>query len=145
MRSMLFPTRTRSRCSASSRCCVGSAARATADLEQPNPLGGGTLPATFRIAAESVTAAVAVFTTNTTYDSAALRRLTEALAEQAGAPIPPGDLAALPPIEMADEGRYVFDRATGLMREVIVTRRITAGASRRVDGWEIRLIGGPQR
>jgi hypothetical protein len=110
------------------------------DIEQPSPLGGGPIPAKFRVRMESASADVASLKSTTTYDGAALMRLTEALVRQAGAPIPPEELAKLPPMEMADEGTYVFDRKRSLMREVKVYRRIVVGPNRRLDAWEIRLI-----
>ena len=114
------------------------------DIDQPNPLGGGSLPARFTVHMESATASSASLKTTTTYDPASLVRLTESLAKQAGAPISAEQLAKLPPIEMADDGTYLFDRDLGLMREVIVTRRITAGANRRLDRWQIRLLKSPR-
>ena len=110
------------------------------DIEQPSPLGGGPIPAKFRVQMESATADVASLKSTTTYDGAALMRLTEAFAKQAGAPIPPEELAKLPPMVMSDEGAFVFDRKRGLMREVKVNRRIVIGPNRRLDAWEIRLI-----
>jgi hypothetical protein len=89
---------------------------------------------------ESATADVASLKTTTTYDAAALMRLTESLAKRAGAAIPPEELARLPPMEMADEGTFVFDRKLGLMRAVKVNRRIAVGATRRLDAWDIRLV-----
>src|SRR4030095_7208836 len=59
------------------------------DVEQPSPLGGGPIPAKFRVRMESATADVASLTTTTTYDPAALMRLTQSLLKQAGSPIPP--------------------------------------------------------
>jgi hypothetical protein len=114
------------------------------DLQQPSPLGGGPIPARFRVRMESATAEVASLTTTTTYDPAALRRLTESLAKQAGKPIPPEELAKLPPIEIADEGTFVFDRNAGLMREVKVNRRVSVAGNSRLDAWEIRLVSGPR-
>ena len=114
------------------------------DIEQPNPLGGAALPARFSVRMESVTADTASLKTVTTYDGASLVRLTETLAKQAGAPIAPEELAKLPPIEMADEGTYLFDRQMGLMREVIVSRRVTVGPNRRLDAWQIRSLSGPR-
>jgi hypothetical protein len=114
------------------------------DIEQPNPLGGAALPARFSVRMESVTADTASLKTVTTYDGASLVRLTESLAKQAGAPIAPDELAKLPPIEMADEGTYLFDRQMGLMREVVVSRRVTVGPNRRLDAWRIRLLSGPR-
>jgi hypothetical protein len=110
------------------------------DLEQPSPLGGSPIPTKFRVRMESATADSASLKTTTTYDAAALMRLTQSLAKQAGKPIPPGELAKLPTIDMADEGTYVFDRTRGLMREVKVNRRVVVGPNRRLDAWEIHLI-----
>jgi len=110
------------------------------DIEQPSPLGGDPLPAKFRVQMESATADVASLKTTTTYDPAALMRLTRSLAKQAGSPIPPDQFINLPPMQMSDEGSFVFDRKRGLMREVKVNRRIAVGPNRRLDGWEIRLI-----
>jgi hypothetical protein len=115
------------------------------EVQQPSLLGSDLIPGTFRVRMESVTEDSASLTATTTYDKAALMRLTESLAKQAGVPIPPEALAKLPPIEMSDEGSYVFDRTVGLMREVNVKRRVAAGRNERVDSWEIRLLDGPQR
>jgi len=62
------------------------------------------------------------------------------LAKQAGSPTPPEQFINLPPMQMSDEGSFLFDRKRGLMREVKVNRRIAAGSNRRLDAWEIRLI-----
>jgi len=110
------------------------------DLEQPSPFGGDPIPAKFRVRMESATVDTASVKTSTIYDAAALVRLTQSLAKQAGKPIPAEELAKLPPIEMADEGAFVFDRTRGLMREVKVNRRIVVGPNRSLDAWEIRLI-----
>jgi len=110
------------------------------DIEQPSPLGGDPLPAKFRVRMESATADVASLKTTTTYDPAALMRLTRSLAKQAGSPTPPEQFINLPPMQMSDEGTFVFDRKRGLMREVKVNRRIVVGSNRRLDAWEIRLI-----
>jgi hypothetical protein len=110
------------------------------DVEQSTPLGGDPIPAKFHMQMESASSDVTSLKTTTTYDAVALRRFTRSLAEQAGSRIPPEQLAKLPPMQMADEGSYVFDRKRGLMREVKVNRRVTVGPNRRLDGWEIRLI-----
>jgi hypothetical protein len=114
-------------------------------IDQPNPLGSGAIPAIWRVRLDSASAESAVARTTMTYDSAALKEMTRALAEQSGKPIPPEVMAQIPPIEMADDGNYVFDRTVGLMREVGVNRRMTTGANRRLDGWEIRLVAPPKR
>jgi hypothetical protein len=114
-------------------------------IDQPSPFGGSVIPGTFRVRMESVTADSASLTTASTYDRTALSRVTEALVKQAGAPIPADGLANLPPMDMTDEGTYLFDRSLGLMREVIVSRQLAVGNNRRVDRWEIRLLDGPQR
>ena len=54
------------------------------------------------------------------------------------------DLAKFQPAEIADEGRFVLDRATGLMREVSMRRRINAGSMTRLDGRDIRLVQAPK-
>ena len=110
------------------------------DIDQPSPLGGGRIPAKFRVRMESATADVASLKTTTTYDAAALMRLTQTLAKQAGSPTPPEQFVNLPPMQMSDEGSFVFDRKRGLMREVKVNRRIAAGTNRRLDAWDIRLV-----
>ncbi|MGH9255548.1 MAG: hypothetical protein ACRD3C_13390 [Vicinamibacterales bacterium] len=114
-------------------------------IEQPNPLGGGVIPSAITVRAESASSDVAVLITTTTYDRESLRRLTLALIEQTGRPVPPQELTRLPPLEMSDDGRYVLDRTVGLMREVILNRRVAAGTNGRRDSWEIRLARGPQR
>ena len=118
---------------------------AAVDIEQPNPLGGGVLPATQRVTMEAATADSAVLTTVTTYDDAALRQMTRALVEQGGKPLPESELAKLPPMQMKDDGRFVVDRKVGLVRELVVNRRVMAGKAQRLDRWEIRLVRAPQR
>jgi hypothetical protein len=118
---------------------------AETDLEVASPLGSGKIEAKFRVEMGTVKPDSASLKTATTYDAAALQRMTQALAKQSGAPIPPEQLAKLPPMQMSDDGTYVFDRALGLMREVTVNRRISAAGSSRFDGWQIRLIAGPKR
>ena len=115
------------------------------ELQQPSPFGGGVIPGIFRVRMESVTTDSASLTTETTYDSTALLRLTESLVKQAGKPIPPSELAKVPPIDMNDDGTFVFDRTVGLMREVMMIRRVVAGTNQRLDRWEIRLLDGPKR
>jgi len=124
-------------------CAVGQAVEV--DIEQPNPLGSGVIPATLSIRAESVTSDSAVLSTRTTYDNAALLRLTRALIEQSGAAVSAEVLARVPPVKLDDDARYVFDRTIGLMRQVNVTRRVTAGTTQRLDSWEIRLTQAPPR
>jgi hypothetical protein len=114
-------------------------------IEQPNPLGGDPVPARWRVLAESATKTSVVIKTTTTYDSAALMRLTRALLEKGGQVLSEEELAKAPPLTMEDEGQYVFDRKTGLMREAVVKRRLKAGNVQRFDGWEIRLVKAPKR
>jgi hypothetical protein len=118
---------------------------ATAAVEQPNPFGGGSLAATFRVTMESATSESAVLRTETVYDAAAIVRAMRALMEQAGRPIPEPDPAAPPPVKLSDDGRFVLDRTLGLMRELVVNRRVVAENEQRLDRWEIRLVRAPQR
>jgi hypothetical protein len=115
------------------------------ELEQPSPLGNGAIPVTFRIHIDSATTESALLKTTTTYDPTALLRMTQSLVQQSVKSIPPEELAKIPPMQMSDSGSYLFNKSVGLMREVIVNRRISAGGVQRRDGWEIRLIEGPKR
>ena len=116
-----------------------------APIEQPFPLGG-TIAGTFRVTADSVTPATAVVRTTTVYDAAALVRLMRQFVEQqSGTRIPDEELAKLPPFEMGDDARYVFDRAAGRMREVVLNRRFNMGPQGRLDRWDIKLVSPPAR
>ncbi|HET9219185.1 MAG TPA: hypothetical protein VFR18_19525 [Terriglobia bacterium] len=115
------------------------------DLEQPNPLGGTPIPATFTVRMDAATASAATITTTTTYQKDALTRMTLELAQRAGAPIKPQDAAKIPPMQMADDGKYDFDRVSGLMKNVAINRRIVAGGQERLDGWIITLVESPKR
>jgi len=112
-------------------------------IQQPSPLGSGTVPATFRVTLESLDAHQAYLSSDTAYDPRALAALTKQLAAQAA----PGATSTLPStVEMTDSGRYIYNRAFGLMNELAITRRIVAGeGATRVDGREIRLLTRPNR
>jgi hypothetical protein len=124
---------------------LSTGARAEVRLEQPSPFGPGTIPAAFRVHLVSTTPDTASLATETTYDRTAVLRMTESLAREAGAPMPPEQLARMPPLDISDTGTYVFDRSVGLMTELIVNRVVVAGSARRLDGWEIRLLEPPRR
>jgi len=117
----------------------------SANLEQPSPIGGGSIPATFRVNMESATGTTATITTTTTYDKDVLLRMTLDLAQRAGATLRPEDVATMPSMQMADDGKYEFDRTHGLMRKITINRRITAGPLDRLDGWVITLVEAPKR
>lgn len=112
-------------------------------IHQASPLGAGTIPATFRVALESLDAHNANLTSTTTYDPRALAALTKQLLAQA----PPGTVPTpFPTLEMSDTGRYVYNRSFGLMNEINITRRVTADeGNTRLDGREIRLLTRPAR
>jgi hypothetical protein len=115
------------------------------EFERPNPFGGDPLPATFRVEAESATPTNAVITTETIYDREALLALMRGrLEQQTGRPISAEDGVSLARVEIADDGRYLLDREVGLMREVVLSRRVSAGDSR-LDRWTIRLVDAPKR
>ena len=117
-----------------------------AALDQPNPIGGGTLPVKFRVKAESATPDSAVLVTSTIYDPAAFVSLIKQIAEKAGKALTADEIAKLPAIDIADDGRFVVDRETGLMREVAAKRRVSGGAMlQRFERWDIRLVQGPKR
>jgi hypothetical protein len=114
--------------------------------EVPNPFGGDPLPATFRIRLDSATADTASLTTTTVFGPDAIRAVTATVAQQAGQPIPSEALAKVASSQMTDEGKFVFDRSRGVMREVVVDRRVMAdGAVQRADHWTIRLVPAAAR
>jgi hypothetical protein len=115
------------------------------EIQQPNPITGGVIPATFGVRMDSATATSATLTTTTTYDKNALLKMTVDLAQRAGAPVRPEDAAKLPPMIMADDGKFEFDRVSGLMRKVTINRRISMGPQDRLDGWVITLVEAPKR
>ena len=120
----------------------------TAEIESEvaNPFGGDPLPATVRIRLDSATADIASLTTTTVFGPDVLRAVTASLAQQAGKPIPADALAALPPTQMTDEGTFVFDRTRGLMREIVVDRRVIAnGTVQRAEHWAFRLVPADAR
>jgi hypothetical protein len=117
---------------------------AEVDLELPSPFGGGIIPAKLRVDMVSATAESASLTSVTTYDAAALLRMTQALAQQTGRPIPAEELAGAS-LKMQDDGKYTFDRTVGLMRDVVINRRVSFADMRRLDAWQIKLITGPKR
>src|SRR5688572_7332823 len=94
---------------------------------------------------DSATATSASLTTMMTYDKNALAKMTVDLAQRAGAPVRPEELAKLPPMQMTDEGKYEFDRALGLMRKLTISRRVSVDKLERVDGWTITLVEAPKR
>lgn len=119
---------------------------ATMEFEQPSPLGGGSVPATFRVTLESATSESAELTATTTYDGAALMHgIFAGLAAQLGKPVPERIHDEPSSMQMSDEGRFVLNRTIGLMREIVLTRRATSPASERVDRWEFRLVNAPPR
>jgi hypothetical protein len=115
------------------------------EIQQPNPITGSVIPATFSVRMDSATATSATLTTTTTYDKNALLKMTVELAQRAGAQVRPEDAAKLPPMVMADDGKFEFDRVSGLMRKVTINRRITMGPQDRIDGWVITLLELPKR
>ena len=115
------------------------------EIQQPNPFGGEPIPARLRATAASATSTEAVINTTTTYDPAVLVKMTEALVAKTGQSLTSEQIAKAPPMKMADEARYVFDRKLGLIREAQLERRVEAGPTRRLDRWDIRLLKAPTR
>jgi hypothetical protein len=124
---------------------LGAGESIEAGIEQPGPAGGKLIPAIFRVRVDSAAADSAALSSTTTYDRDALRDMTIALLEQSGAPIPAEKMATIPPMQMSDDGEYTYDRKLGLMREVLINRRISAANEHRLDGWRIRLVTPPKR
>ena len=112
-------------------------------VQQTSPLGPGAIPATFRLTLETLDAHQATLTSTTSHDPRVLAELTKQLLAKA----PPGSVSNPPPtLEMSDLGRYVYNRAFGLMNEVNIARRVTVGpGTARIDGRQIRLLTRPTR
>jgi hypothetical protein len=94
---------------------------------------------------DSATGSTSTITTTTTYDKDVLLKMTLDLARRAGANLRPEEVAKMPSMQMADDGKYEFDRTNGLMRKISVNRRITAGGQDRLDAWVITLLEAPKR
>jgi hypothetical protein len=116
-----------------------------ANLQQPGPMGGSAIPAVFRVRMESATDSSAMLTTTTTYDKDALLKMTVEIAQRAGATVRPEDVAKVPAMQMADDGKYEYDRTLGLMRKVTISRRVATASQERLDGWTITLMESPKR
>lgn len=112
-------------------------------VQQTSPLGPGAIPAHFRLTLEALDAHQATLTSTTSHDPRVLAELTKQLLARA----PPGSLPNPPPtLEMTDLGRYVYNRAFGLMNEVNIARRVTVGpGTARTDGRQVRLLTRPTR
>lgn len=119
----------------------------TADLQQPSPFGGGTIPARFRLTLDSLDAHSASLATTTTYDPQAVARFSAQLLAQAAPSTSAAaqTSAAQPPaLRIEDSAAYTYNRAFGLMSDVVVRRRVTAANTlNALDGWDIRLTRRP--
>jgi hypothetical protein len=113
---------------------------AETNLRLPGPLGTGEIPAKFKVQLESLKPDSASLKTKTTYDAAALSGMTESFVRQTGVANPAGQGVKFPPMQMEDDGTYLFDPRVGLMREMTVNRRLSVANIRRSDTWRLRLI-----
>ena len=113
-------------------------------LSQPNPFGGEPLAAVLRVRMESASAESATISSAVVYDGDALKKMTVGIIAQAAVKPPPDEIAKFK-FEMSDNAKYVFDRKSGLFREVTNDRRITSGDLRRLDRCVIRLVKEPKR
>lgn len=120
-------------------------ATVTVDMKQPNPIGGEPIPTKFSVRIESATADTAVFATTTAFDAATLTRMSLQMMEKAGERFSPAELAKFEAMQIGEEGRFVFDRAVGLMREGTVNRTLRVAGQTRLDRTEIRLVTAPRR
>jgi hypothetical protein len=105
-----------------------------------SPLGGDPIKAVFHVRVESVTPETVSLATETAYDAASLAASTTAALQRMGMPTTQQAAA----IEVLDRGTFLFDRTSGLMREVVIDRRITAaGQPARTDHWAFQLVAAP--
>ena len=112
-------------------------------IEQPSPLGGGNLPAVVRIKMDAVTADAATISSIVNYDGEAVKKMTLGLLSRAGK-MPPQEEIDRFKLELTDDTKYVYERKTGLFREVTNDRRISAGTMTRLERSVIRLVTAPK-
>jgi hypothetical protein len=113
-------------------------------FERANPLGGGPIAGVNRVTLESATQENAIAMSKATYDSAALLKSSVGLLEQLGEGLPEDFLKQLNS-SLIDEGRAVFDRRLGLVRDVTLSRIMSAGPIRQTERWTINLVSEPKR
>ena len=119
------------------RLAAGTAAASTVRL--PFPLGSGQVPATIRTKLEQADADKAVLTNSTEYDGGVLRAMTLQFFTQILPQATAEQRKLLPSLATSEEGRAVYDRRSGWMDEVVVTRRMSlADKVKRSDVWEFR-------
>lgn len=106
----------------------------------PFPLGSGTVPVIIRARlVDQADPKKAMFASTTEYDGNALRDLTLKFFAQVMPQATLEQRQQMPALNASDEGRYVYNRASGWMDEILVTRRMSlADKVRRSDGWEFR-------
>ena len=112
-------------------------------VEQPSPIGGGNLPAMIRIRMDSATPDAAMISSIVNYDGEAVKKMTLGLLSRAGKMPPPEEIAKFT-LELSDDSKYVFERKTGLFREVSNDRRISSGAMKRLERCVIKLVAAPK-
>jgi hypothetical protein len=111
-------------------------------IEQPSPVGGGNLPAVVRIRMDSATPETAMISSIVNYDGEAVKKMTLGLLSRAGKMPPPEEIEKFK-LELSDDSKYVFERKTGLFREVTNDRRISSGTMKRLERCVIKLVKGP--
>jgi len=115
---------------------------AVQSMEQPAPFGTGLLAATYTLVLDSMDAHSARLSSTTAYDGQELSRLAARFFAQLAGGAPAA--AASPSLEMADSAAYTYNRAYGLMSDIVVRRRLTgSGGVNRLDGWDVKLIRHP--
>lgn len=113
-------------------------------FERANPLGGDPITGVNRVTLESATQENAVAINKATYDSAALMKSSSGLLQQLGQGLSEDELKKLNS-SLVDEGRAVFDRRLGLVREVTLSRTMSAGPIRQTERWTTSLVSEPKR
>lgn len=107
--------------------------------ESVTPFDSKPVPVRMRFSLLSLTDTEAVLEGAGQYDAKALRsaidRFLAATGRQSGA-----EALLAGGIELSESTRYVYDRRSGVMREVVHERRISYGEARRVERWTARLV-----
>ena len=66
--------------------------------------------------------------------------MTRDVLAKSGERLSDAEFEKIPPMQMADDGRFVFDRTFGLMRELTVNRRLVMGKEQRLQGRNNQLM-----
>ncbi len=113
------------------------------EITQASPFNGAPIPTIVQIDMTKADAASAEITLKSRPSPAAMDTLMKQLLGQMAPQV--AETARDIKIEIAEDGTYKYDRVTGLMTQVDLTRQVTIGSLVRKDTWELKLTTAPKR